>query len=227
MFLDKGTRQRVGRRWTILFAPVCAITLYLGYSRIAVIATVMGIGFGWVWQRVRFQFGTLLVTLAAVATGIIGTLIVGEAIANKLVELNDQRAGSFVARTDIYESTIDAIDFPEAFLVGSGVKQRRTDLVASLGSHNTYLGLLYRGGALVLAAFVFLLLRSLFRSIRGRERGVGRSAPVLRGVVGVRGPRRRPPRGGGSGRRHPRCAARPTFPTCAATRGPSAASDHP
>jgi hypothetical protein len=81
-------------------------------------------------------------------------------------EFNSVREGSYGSRSAIYTLTWAAIQDLPFPLLGNGVKDRVPGLAASLGTHSSYLGLVYRGGWLAAAGLLMWLLALARRSWR-------------------------------------------------------------
>lgn len=113
------------------------------------------------------QSQTFWPLLTASFLSLAGVLILfSSQIMEALTELNDQRAGSSGSRVEIYQETwglIEAVPIP---MFGYGIKPQDEGLVASIGTHSTYLGLLFRAGIVGLAAFAVLVMLILRRSSR-------------------------------------------------------------
>lgn len=143
-------RDHVDRRWwTWLYAAAalagCVITLVYAYSRNDVLGLALGAGMAGVLAILLRV--SLRVRRTLTATGVLAAVVAGIVfdVGQAFRDFNAPRAGSLEARQAIYSQTLRAIH-QHSLLLGSGVKGTGQDLVASLGSHSTYLGLVYRGG---------------------------------------------------------------------------------
>jgi O-antigen ligase len=142
------------------------VVLYLSYSRntwVALLAALLAMAV--VTQVRRRQWFGLLVTVTFGAGALLYVLTSVD-LAATFDEVNSVREGSLDSRTAIYQATWKAIQESPFPLIGSGVKERVPGLVASLGTHSGYLGILYRGGWLALAALVAWLIVLGWRSLR-------------------------------------------------------------
>nr|WP_243850403.1 O-antigen ligase family protein [Modestobacter marinus] len=154
-----GLRRPGVRGWALTAAGVVVLlpSLVLSYSRNTVLALLVAlVAAGAVLLRRRMGapgFAALLSLSVAGAVAVLAVLPVPALIAS----LNGTRAGSAETRGEIYLITLDRVLSSPTPLLGSGVKERVPGLVASLGSHSSYLGLLYRGGAVALLLFVAAL----------------------------------------------------------------------
>jgi O-antigen ligase len=113
-----------------------------------------------------------LLTLAFVA------LAFSDRIAGFVLEINSQRAGSLTTRTEIYSRTFELIQQLPFPLLGYGIKPQESELVASIATHSSLLGTLFRGGLLGLAVFVALFLIALWVTVR-RGDGLGAALVVF------------------------------------------------
>ena len=74
--------------------------------------------------------------------------------------INQTRSGSLQTRSSIYQTTINLIQSHPLPLLGYGVKPSGEGLVASVATHSTPLGVLFKGGLLGLVAYILLILGS-------------------------------------------------------------------
>ena len=86
-----------------------------------------------------------------------------------LTTLNEARAGSILTRGDIYSVTLDYLQRHPLPLIGFGIKPKGEGLVASIGTHSTFLGVLFKGGLLGLLAFLFFVIVSLRNLIKRKN----------------------------------------------------------
>ncbi len=149
-----------------LLAALDAITLYLSYSRntwLALGLALLAMGAVVLHRGRRWH----ALTVAGVLTGAAAVYVVTSVDLRRVfADFNSVREGSLGSRTAIYTATWQGVQdlwFP---LLGHGVKDRAPGLVASLGTHSGYLGTLYRGGWLALAALVVWLVVLAVRSWR-------------------------------------------------------------
>lgn len=111
----------------------------------------------------------VLMGLVATAGGLVMTLGAWETLLEAVEQINDQRSGSLTTRSAIYAETWRGITEHPFPLLGYGVKPQEEALVASVASHSTYLGLLYRMGLAGLLLFIGLLAALLLSAIRRRD----------------------------------------------------------
>ena len=161
--------SRGGTRSRALYAGLLVLdgaVLYLSYSR----NTWLALGAALLAMAVltmarRQQWFTLAVT-AVSGLGAVVYVLVSIDLGATFEYYNSVREGSLESRTEIYEMTWRAIVDSPFPLIGSGIKERVPGLVASLGTHSGYLGILYRGGWLAIAALVLWLVVLMWRSLR-------------------------------------------------------------
>ncbi len=157
---DHVRRSPLTWPYAVAALAACLVTLRYTYSRNDVLGLVLGLlvagvlaGMLRLRRRDRLLLGTLAVVLAAVASVVLD-------VGFFFRQFNAPRAGSLDARQEIYVQTLQAIH-RHPLLLGSGIKEQGENLVASLGTHSTYLGLIYRGGWLAFWAFCLYLITLL------------------------------------------------------------------
>lgn len=93
------------------------------------------------------------------------------------------RLGSVLSRFDLYEATVSQLSGIH-WLFGHGIKSRTLEFALAIGSHSTYLSLLYKTGLIGLAVFILFQAYLLWewRTLVLRPR-VGRDALIfLKGI---------------------------------------------
>ena len=167
-------RRPVARFGYGVFLVLDAVVLYLSYSRntwIAVAGALVAMAVVVLWRRGGWFSLTVLATSAV---GGVAWLVGSQDVNALFADFNSVREGSLDSRTAIYSLTWQAVVDSSFPLLGNGVKDRVPGLVASLGTHGTYLGILYRGGWLVAVLLVVWLLVLAARAWRsGSPLGVG------------------------------------------------------
>ncbi len=140
------------------------VTLYFSYARVDVLGLIVAVIAVLAVKGKAHVHPSLWMASACIAAATL--LAVGPLLPLGAwsAQLNRPRQGSLVAREDIYGPTLRAVTHAVTPLLGAGVKVRVSGLVASLGTHSTYLGLAYRGGLLAAAAFVVFLVALAGRS---------------------------------------------------------------
>lgn len=171
----------IGIRLKLVALFSCGLALYLSLSRSTYIALGVAVLAG-LLLRLRSKSSPLFLT--TVCLGLPTILVVGLANVGKFQQfleyLDETRSGSSASRTAIYERTWSYIqELPFPFL-GYGLKPQEDGLVASVATHSTYLGLLFRCGLVGLALFAMLFISLLRNAIRSKETaGFAISALVL------------------------------------------------
>lgn len=105
----------------------------------------------------RHRHWVALAGLAATTMSLVVILGAWDTLVGVIGGVNEQRTGSLTTRSAIYLETWKGIREHPLPLLGYGVKPQESVLVASVASHSTYLGLVYRMGLLGLVLFVGLL----------------------------------------------------------------------
>lgn len=106
-----------------------------------------------------------LITVASLL-GLAMVILFREDIGDTLNEVDNLRGGSSASRGEVYGTTISYVlnhPFP---LLGYGVKPREEGLVASVGTHSTFLGLAFRAGILAALLYVVLIVSLVVRAVR-------------------------------------------------------------
>lgn len=153
-----------------------AYTLYFCYARVDVIALIVAIVAVAAMKARRFMDPSMWFASICLVVGLTVAVLPALPLATWFGKLNSPRQGSLVAREDIYGPTLkEVLDAPTS-VVGAGIKTRVEGLVASLGSHSTYLGLAYRGGIVCSLSYI------VFVGALG-VRGFGRDAELAVGVA--------------------------------------------
>lgn len=164
-------RNQRGQRLLAACASVLSIfSIYMSLSRSAwVLMGVVGIYFLLAHVNRRFRVLGHLMSAIVVVCGIVALLLRGGEVLSWLQELEGQREGSSASRGAIYERTWGYVaDLPLA-LFGYGIKPQSEELVASVASHSTYLGLLFRAGLIGLLFFVAFVVILLVSSLRTKS----------------------------------------------------------
>lgn len=157
------------RYWPLLViaASACAFSLYVAYSRNTVLALVVGVVCGCT-LRVSRKSPRLVAGFVVSALGAGAASLALVDLQGLFDRLNSARAGSLDSRREIYAQTLDQVH-QHSLLLGSGVKEQGQDLVASLGTHSTLLGLIYRGGWLAFWGFIFFVLVQAVTAVARRD----------------------------------------------------------
>jgi O-antigen ligase len=133
----------------------------LSLSRSVLIALFLSIISGLI---VNFLFsrgsaGRISVLIFGFVVGISVTIIVVSSGNFQAIfeSINQTRSGSLQTRSEIYQTTVNLIQSHPLPLLGYGIKPPGEGLVASVATHSTPLGVLFKGGLLGLVAYVFFI----------------------------------------------------------------------
>ncbi|MQA33379.1 O-antigen ligase family protein [Modestobacter roseus] len=164
-------RRRSARTWLLTGAGVLVLvpSLVLSYSRNTVLALVVALAAAGVVALRHRMSAPGFYAAVSLATAAAGAVLVALPLPALIASLNGTRAGSAETRGEIYRITLDRVLAAPTPLLGSGVKERVPGLVASLGSHSTYLGLLYRGGLVALVLLLVVLAAASWAAWRRRD----------------------------------------------------------
>jgi hypothetical protein len=153
-----AVRQRLIRVGVAVFAlAVSAVAIYYAFSRaveLALLAAALYVGLRWAWRRLRI--GPLLI-MSVFAAGVVLTYLYAARALRLVADVNAAREGSAESRGAIYAETLSRGADLTVPVLGYGMKPRQEDLLASVASHSTYLGLLFKAGIFGLLAFLVLL----------------------------------------------------------------------
>jgi hypothetical protein len=152
----------------VLAIALSAMNVYLSLSRSgwitlagALIVMILVASRG-ARPQVRYYF---LISITAIAT-LIAILLVGPRLGDIFDDINSERAGSATTRSAIYSRTLELINELPVPLIGYGIKPQESDLVASVATHSTYLGLLFRVGAIGAILCLVLFIAALSVAVR-------------------------------------------------------------
>ena len=139
--------------------PLTLLNVYLSQSRslwisLAIAAATSGYFIYRDKDKLTGFFITVILTIIS-ATFLI---LKYNSIIQVFIKVDQSRVGSRYARADIYSATIEKIQEIQIPVLGYGFKPTNELLVAAIGSHSTYLGLLFRGGVLCLLAYLLFVL---------------------------------------------------------------------
>lgn len=166
---DHGPARGSAPVWRAGYVVVLLPALVLGYSRNTALALFFGVGvLGFAALRRHGGAVSVHVVAWALLPVLLGVVLYAP-LAALARDYNSVRAGSLVSRLEIYRATLGEVREAPVPGLGLGVKQEQQGLVASVGSHSTYLGLTYRGGPAALVGLVWWLLALARRGIRDRS----------------------------------------------------------
>lgn len=171
----RGPRNDRVLRVAGFLSGVVAIWFSLSRSTIASLLVAMILSL-FLMQSKRSPLAFLGSGILLALAGLLAYMFWLDAILASLAQVNAARAGSLTSRTAIYERTYAAILSHPFPAIGYGIKPREEGLVASVATHSTYLGLIFRGGLLAMAALALFSVRLCRTLLAGR-----RLVPVLLG----------------------------------------------
>ncbi len=150
-----------GGRWrmvAVLAVAAGGVGMALSLSRSAFLGLAIAGGVA-LLQVVRRHSMVGYHTLGFVAPLLVAafTIVNWSRIVSFVLEANGTRAGSLDSRSAIYRETWRLIRNLPVPVLGYGIKPHDPTLVASVATHSTYLGMLFRAGILGLAAVVVLI----------------------------------------------------------------------
>lgn len=164
-------RRRGRWRWVALVAAPCGLySVVLSLSRSTELCLAAGALVGLlvaIRRRSRAAFAVLS-TVGALLAVVIGIGYASQ-FARLAININDARQGSLTSRSAIYAQTwklFRQLPFPA---LGYGIKPKDTALVASVATHSSYLGMLFRGGVLGTLALLLVFVVVLIRAVRAGD----------------------------------------------------------
>ena len=164
-----GRHGAVGALLTLGCVGIMTPSLVLAYSRNTVLALVLALGAAALIALRRRVGAALFAALVSFGAAAFVAVLLFAPVVETVTSLNETRAGSAETRGEIYAETLERVADAPTVLLGSGIKEREPGLVASVGSHSTYLGLLYRGGAVAVVLLVVALVVAGLRAYRHRD----------------------------------------------------------
>lgn len=110
-----------------------------------------------------------LLAYGSISISVVVLLVVALRWSDEIVaavdEVDDLRGGSSASRGEVYSRTFDLLLAHPLPILGYGVKPQEDGLVASVGTHSTYLGLAFRGGVVAATLYLVLLLILVQRAV--------------------------------------------------------------
>lgn len=153
-----------------------AIALLFSLSRLSIFA--LAIGFLFV-RVLNYKHWFLLILLLVLI--VIFSMPV---LVNIFNAANELRVGSSSLRFDLYSHTfVEVMD--KNIWLGMGAKPRENFLSIPVGSHSTYISVLYRVGIMGLLAFIAFQISCIFAWLRIRINLIGRDQHRLWSILGV------------------------------------------
>ena len=118
----------------------------------------------------RYCFEYLLLGYVVIATIILAIFVYSSGALQELIfALNQTRSGSLLSRKAIYDMTVNYLQEHPFPVLGFGIKPESEGLVASIATHSTFLGVLFKGGILGFCAYIYFLLVSVKQLVQMRS----------------------------------------------------------
>jgi hypothetical protein len=176
LILDEMKKENSNyKRFFYLFSVFIAIfVVYLSLSRSVLISlaiSLMVLGLKNIQNKVRNRdyLHFINITSLVLFLSISLYLIVFINISETFRTINDSRAGSLNTRSDIYLETYKLIGEHPLPVIGFGIKPAGEGLVASIATHSTILGLIFKGGILSLITYFVVYFVTIRRLTQLRE----------------------------------------------------------
>ncbi|MDD5217214.1 MAG: O-antigen ligase family protein [Candidatus Omnitrophica bacterium] len=145
--------------FAVFFLDLLALAMTL--SRTAVVAFIMSTVAVFVFQKQR--------ALLWIIVFVFGVLMLAPWIWQLLEWILTLRPGSTTGRLELYRYSLQQFEGID-WIIGFGLKPREDSaFVVPIGSHSTYLSILFKTGIIGVAAFVFFQIQLLYRWLRFRE----------------------------------------------------------
>jgi hypothetical protein len=108
--------------------------------------------------------------ISVIVTIILAIFVYSSGALQELIfALNQTRSGSFLSRKAIYDMTVNYLQEHPFPVLGFGIKPESEGLVASVATHSTFLGVLFKGGILGFFAYISFLLVSVKQLVQMRS----------------------------------------------------------
>lgn len=170
------------RRQIELKKPVyryCFEYLLLGYvvytslSRSALVSALIALFCTLVFRLIIDKNNSIksdVAVISVIATIILAIFVYSSGALQELIfALNETRSGSLLSRKAIYDMTVNYLQEHPFPVLGFGIKPESEGLVASIATHSTFLGVLFKGGILGFFAYISFLLVSVKQLIQMRS----------------------------------------------------------
>lgn len=156
--LGRDTQSERLLRLTAGLSSVPVIILSLSRMTLAALAVAVVVALAMHWRRNGGPIGDAVLVLAVAGAAAAVVTHFGS-IVNWVSEINGAREGSAETRGAIYTATLDRIREHPFPLFGYGIKPQVEGLVASVATHSTYLGAIYRFGlaGAAIIAWIFVM----------------------------------------------------------------------
>ena len=161
-----GRKLSGSRTLAMLAIPFSMLNIYLSQSRSVWFgAALAGIVAGYFRYRGNNKLNVAFFTLAVTVCSFTYFLLKFNSIIQFFNEVDQSRVGSRYARMDIYLATLGKLQELQIPILGYGFKPTSEGLAAAVGSHSSYLGLLFRGGVFCVLAYLLFLMSLLKKAI--------------------------------------------------------------
>lgn len=171
--LALGLRSLLAGRDRLLAGIVLlgsVFVIWLSYARAVWVATLFAVAVGVAVLLSRYFPRTWLAALHLIPAAVLSVLLLWwSEWTDVWSRVDSVRQGSSDSREAIYAATIELLAQHPLPLLGWGIKPEVGELVASVGSHSTYLGLAHRGGILGLGLAISLLACVIVLTVRFRD----------------------------------------------------------
>lgn len=168
LFASQSLEISALRRNLIKYA-LLSYVVYLSLSRSVLIALAFSVICGLILRLTQNTIPQL--RLAALSLFIVISLSAiiflasGNYFQTFFNSINETRSGSLETRSDIYRITLQLIQKHPFPIIGYGVKPSGEGLVASIATHSTPLGILFKAGVLGLLLYIFSIAASFAKLI--------------------------------------------------------------
>lgn len=153
-------RTMVSRIFRYFSISTSLLVVYLSLSRsvmISLIVSILTLAFFQIQKIFQsHDFKILINTLFLILVSATSLYFIAFFnISEPFHAINEFRAGSLDSRSAIYEKTFKYIGEHPFPLLGFGIKPSENGLVASIATHSTILGIIFKGGFLALITYLF------------------------------------------------------------------------
>jgi O-antigen ligase len=137
---------------------------YISLSRSVMVSALIALFCTLVFRLIIDRNYSINIAAAVISVIVISILAffvyTSSALQELIFALNQTRSGSFLSRRAIYDITVNYLKEHPFPVLGFGIKPEGEGLVASIATHSTFLGVLFKGGILGFLAYISFLLVS-------------------------------------------------------------------